>query len=183
MEAVDAAPDDLNTIPAPIGEKALQAAADAVKVAAATEETRFSNLNVRAINLISAGSVVIALIAVFGKDLVTGDGTVPQKSWMTGLLIVTAVGLFVAIAILVVAVLLPGGRYTFGDNRVTNSDPPVTEPSEVYEVQWREYRVILKRLTERNMSKARGLHAAYWFYAAAVAAAAAAVVLAFSADL
>ena len=45
--------------------KALEKAAGAVQQAAATEETRFNNLNTRAVSLISAGSIVIALIAVF----------------------------------------------------------------------------------------------------------------------
>lgn len=165
------------------GSKAIQAAASAVKDAAATEETRFGNLNVRAISLISAGSLVIALIAVFGKDLVTGDGTVPEKYALTFLLIAAASYLMVAIVILVVGVLIPGKRFTFGNNQVTSNFPVVEAPETVWEVQWREYRLILERLTKRNTGKAKALHGAYIFYGLAAIAAATAVLVALRADL
>lgn len=150
------------------GSDAIEKAAAAVVAAAGTEETRFNNLNSRAVALISAGSIVVALLAVFGKDLVTGENTVPSKIALTALLVLAAVSLLLAVGWLVFMVLLPGRRYTFGNNRVTSNVDPVTTSAQVFEVQWREYRLILERLTARNTSKAQGLHTAYCFYGAAI---------------
>lgn len=154
---------------------ALPAASAVVQAAAGMEETRFNNLNSRAVALVSASSLVTALIGVFSKELL-GETLRPVRNWVAGSLVVAVVALVLSVSILIVGVLLPARRFTFGDNKITNPAAPLASAAEVQKEIWSEYTQVLADLQKRNGAKAQALHLAYLLYGLAVLAAAVAVV-------
>lgn len=143
------------------------AAAKAVQDAATQEETRFNNINNRGIALVSASSLVTALIGLFGKDL-TGAAYAPVRQGVAVLLLLTVAALLIAVGIIIVGVLLPSGRVSFGDNRITSNTPPLNAPIDVSTVVWSEYVQVLSVLQRRNSRKATAINAAYWAFGGAV---------------
>lgn len=133
------------------------------------EETRFSNLNTRGVAVLSATSLVTALAGVFAKDVfgATFDGwgrTVGRLG------IIAAVALLAATAWRVVeGVLIPGPRYVFGDNDLTNTPSSVNSADHVNAVAFQEYLAIYKVLVIRNKAKAEALNDGYHLFLGAVA--------------
>lgn len=165
----------VNEIP-PTGD-ALMPAAKLIQDASGVEETRFNNLNTRAVALLSASSVVTALVGFFAKDLLTTDALVDVVAAVSALTGVTIVALLTANCIILKGVLLPGGRLLFGDNEVVNPINTLTTAADVQRVQWSEYRQILDALQTRNSGKAKALNAAYWAYGVALLAGVVAVLV------
>jgi hypothetical protein len=148
------------------------ALADAVKVLGdvmRNEETRFSNLNTRAVAIVSASSLVTALAGVFSKDVLGTD----FKGWGRGVgaggLALTVILLAVVAVIIVWKVLAPAPRSLFGNNPLTLNPASVTTPAEVNRIAYSEYTIIYSGLLARNKAKAEALTAAYWCLLSAVA--------------
>ena len=169
------------TVP-PTGQ-ALEPAASALQAAASAEETRFNNLNTRAVALVSATSVVTALAALFARELFASPSAAPSAAAtrfppLAGWLLAIAVlSLAVAVGFLVFGVLLPRKRPFFGSNELTDPSQVLTDPCVVNRIVYCEYREVHQRLRSRNESKAKCLNAAYIFYGAAVAVGALAVIV------
>lgn len=147
---------------------ALPAAAELIRFAASTEETRFNNLNSRAIALLSATSLVTALASIFGKEIIDSTKLGDTREFVAAALLTTLSLLVVVAATLVWKVLVPNRRPTFGNNLLTKSPEKLDNPLAVYAVAYEEYFLIHKFLVERNGSKAQALHLAYWVFLAAV---------------
>lgn len=154
---------------------ALPAAAELLKYAAGIEETRFNNLNNRAIALVSGSSVVTALLGFFAKDILTTDALSEVRGLVAVLTTIAVLGLILAIGVLLRGVLIPGGRLSFGNNAVTEESSVLNEVAQVQVVQWSEYRLILDSLVSRNAGKAKALNIAYWAYGTALLSASVAV--------
>ena len=153
------------TAGATIGSDALKTAAAALQSATAAEETRFSNLNSRALSLLSATSLITTLAGLFSKDLLAAS-LEPIRHSMAVLIGLAVLGLAGAVYFLLVGVLLPQRRPAFGNNALTNGG--VTTEEGALEVIWNEYRQIHAALLDRNDAKATALHSAYVLYALAV---------------
>ena len=145
------------------------------------EESRFSNLNTRGVAVISAASVVTALLGFFNKNLL--DSTPSQLS--DDLRVAAQVGLgasiaflVLTIAIVVFGVLRPGPRAVFGNNDIT-SGASLTAP-QMEEVVFSDLGQIYRTLVNRTSKKAHWLNLGYltFFVAVLVAAATASYVLA-----
>ena len=126
------------------------------------EETRFSNLNTRAIALVSATSLVTALAAVFSKDLlaatITGWGRTVGVAGM-----VLTIALLVLTATMAIArVLVPSSRLIFGDNSITDALDTLTSAAAVDKVAFTDYLQIYRSLSARNLAKAIWLNRSYW---------------------
>ena len=140
------------------------ALADAAKVVAEVaknEETRFSNLNTRGVAIISATSVVTAISGFFAKDLL---GTSLSGWGLTvGLfgLAVTLLALVTATGIVAFGVLAPKQRAAFGNNALMDNPDQLSSASDVFRVQFTDYRQIAQSLLARNTEKARALEKAY----------------------
>jgi hypothetical protein len=145
---------------------AWQAAAQCVQAAAGAEETRFNNLNSRAISLLSATSLITAQIGLFSKDLFA-DSMKPVHNSVAILAGLAVIALAVAVGYLLIGVLLPRRRKSFGGNAVTDGGN-LQSDTDVYRIVWDEYRQIQRALLDRNDSKAAALHVAYSVYSAAV---------------
>jgi hypothetical protein len=138
-----------------------------VQDAATQEETRFNNLNNRGIALVSASSLVTALIGLFGKDL-TGTAYASVRQVVATLLLITVAALITSVGIIIIGVLLPGGRVAFGDNLVTRGEAALKTGEDVSLVQWSEYTRVLDVLQKRNAGKAKAINAAYWVFGLAL---------------
>lgn len=147
---------------------ALPEAAKLIQAAAGVEETRFNNLNSRAIALLSATSLVTTLAGLFGKDIL-GDDLGEARSVVAGCLALTLVLLVLVATGLVWKVLVPGRRLTFGDNPLTNEPGTLNTPESVNAVAFNDYLQIHTVLLERNRDKAAALHTCYWLFLLAVA--------------
>lgn len=152
--------------PVPPTGTALKPAADLLSAAAGTEETRFNNLNNRGIALISASSLVTALVGVFAKDLF-GTTYKSIRILVACGLILTLAALLAAVAVIVIGVLMPGRRSVFGDNPITSNPSGLTNDTDVWAIQWDEYRQVLATLHNRNARKASAINLAYWLYGSA----------------
>jgi hypothetical protein len=140
---------------------ALADAAKAMAEVAKNEESRFSNLNTRGVAIISATSLVTALSGIFAKELL---GTSLTGWGLTvGLLglAVTLLTLVIATAIVAFGVLAPKHRAAFGGNDLTDDPSAVTSATDVFRLQFIDYRQIARSLLERNTEKARALEKAY----------------------
>ncbi|MDQ3897260.1 MAG: hypothetical protein M3326_08490 [Actinomycetota bacterium] len=163
-EAPNAAPP---TLPVNPGVPQTGALVDAVKVLSdvmRNEETRFSNLNTRAVAIVSATSLITAIAGFFSRDLLgttfSGWGrTVGQ--W--GLLL-TLVGLVATAVQIIVWVLLPKGRLVFGKNALTDSPATLVSQQDVNEVAFVEYLAIYRSLVTRNTEKANALNKGYLLF-------------------
>lgn len=147
---------------------ALPEAAKLVQAAAGVEETRFNNLNSRAIALLSATSLITALAGLFSKELLDTTKLGASRTIVAGALLGTLLLLVAVASALVWGVLVPNRRVTFGDNDLTNSPGSIADAPAVYAVAFSEYLQIHRSLVERNRSKADALHFAYWIFLAAV---------------
>jgi hypothetical protein len=151
----------------PTNGEALKAGAAVIASAAGTEEARFNNLNGRGVSLVAASSLITALIAVFTKDIL--GATYESIRGIVGFFVIAAVACLVtAVMFVTVRVLLPKNRPTFGDNKITEVDPALTTADDVYREQWAEYLKVHTALLDRNSEKARGLNAAYRWFAGSV---------------
>lgn len=144
------------------------------------EETRFSNLNTRGVAVVSAASVVTALLGFFNKNLL--DSTPSQLA--DGVRVGAQSGLGASVALLVltiglvvIGVLRPGRRGVFGGNAITNGQQLTA--AEVDKVAFEELALIYQSLVNRTSEKAHWLNLAYlcFFLAVLVAAATSVAVL------
>lgn len=147
---------------------ALPEAAKLMQSAASLEETRFSNLNSRAIALLSATSLITALAGLFSRELLDTTKLGDSRTIVAWALLGTLVLLVVVATTLVWKVLVPSRRFIFGNNDLTNSPANIVDASAVHTVAFSEYLQIHSSLVERNRSKASALHFAYWVFVAAV---------------
>ena len=145
---------------------ALSAAAQCVQAAAATEENRFNNLNGRALSLLSASALITTLIGLFSQDLL-GASIKPVRHSVALLAGLAVAALAVAVGYLLLGVLLPQRRLSFGGNAVTDNGDLQTD-TDVYLIMWNEYRQVQRALLDRNDSKAAAMHVAYTMYTSAV---------------
>lgn len=147
---------------------ALEDAAKLLQAATGVEETRFNNLNSRAIALLSATSLVTALAGLFSKDLLDATKLGESRTIVAWSLLLSLILLVVAAAVLVWKVLLPNRRVTFGNNGLTNSPGDIADKADVHAVAFSEYLQIHSSLVERNKAKADALHLSYRAFLAAV---------------
>jgi len=156
------------SVPATVpGDDAVKAAGAVLAAACQAEETRFSALNTRAVSLVSASSLITALIGIYSKDFL-GAGLVEVRGPIAFFLAVTLVALIAAVLVSIIGVLLPADRLTFGNNQITSNDPLLQAEVEVHRVIWSDYVQVLEVLQARNKGKARALNAAYVLFTAAV---------------
>lgn len=147
---------------------ALPDAAKLLQAAVGVEETRFNNLNSRAIALLSATSLVTALAGLFSKELLDATKLGGSRTIVAVALLVTLILLVVTAGALVLNVLLPNRRVTFGNNDLTNSPETISDMTAVHAVAFSEYLQIHNSLVDRNKAKASALHFAYCVFFAAV---------------
>ena len=130
---------------------------------AKNEETRFSNINTRALGVLTIGGVVTSVAGFFAKDLLTGPAAL--HGWVRGtaaaLLIVAVLALLAGTALAVVGVLLPKKRPAFGKNDIVDKPATLSGVEAVHMILVREYSAIALGLQARNEEKARELHKAY----------------------
>lgn len=145
------------------------------------EETRFSNLNTRGVAVISAASVVTALLGFFNKNLL--DSTPSQLSDELRDAAQMGLGasitfLVITIGIVVFGVLRPGPRAVFGGNGIT-SGSSLSAPA-MDKVIYLDLGQIYKALVNRTSRKAHWLNLGYltFFIAVLIAAATSVYVLA-----
>ncbi|HEV7649265.1 MAG TPA: hypothetical protein VGP26_14005 [Actinophytocola sp.] len=136
----------------------------------ANEESRFSNLNTRAISLLSATSLITALAGLFSKDILAGSlGGV--AGFVAVMLMIVLVGLLGTAAVLVLGVLMPGKRGLFGRGNENVVDPnKISDVEMVQDIAFGEFTGILTTLRERNAEKVRALHRAYSIFLGTVLA-------------
>jgi hypothetical protein len=87
------------------------------------EETRFASLNTRGVAVVSATSLVTAILGFFAKDFVDSTGTGLSNrvhSDAENLLLASLVLLVLTALIVVLGVLRPGHRFVFGENVLTS---------------------------------------------------------------
>ena len=147
------------------------ALAEAVKIMGdimKNEETRFSNLNTRAVAVVSATSLVTALMGVFSKDLIGKDFTGwGRRAGAYGAMSAVAL-LALTAGIVVIGVLAPKARLLFGGNALVDAPATVADANEVDRVAFRDYLDIYTNLSIRNKEKAQNLNAAYYSFFGAV---------------
>lgn len=151
------------------GEGALTDAAKVMQAAAGVEETRFNNLNTRAIALVSAGSIVTSLAGLFSKELLT-DSLGEAKGFVAAGLAVVLCALVAAAGCAVLGVLLPNRRAAFGNNLLTNTPGQINTSPDLDALIFTEYSEIRRSLAARNSAKAYWLHWAYVAFAIAIVA-------------
>jgi len=145
---------------------AVAAAASALQAAASNEENRFSALNGRAAALVSASSLITALLAVFLGEAVS-ERLAGIRVPIAILLGLTLIALVASVLVAIVKVLLPSKREVFGDNAITAEAPDFSSAAAVHAEVWSEYRVVLAVLQDRNQEKAKGLNRSYKLFAVA----------------
>jgi hypothetical protein len=133
------------------------------------EETRFSNLNTRAVAILSAASIVTTVLNFFSKN--------SQEDARGAIYI--ALALLVATALIIIfGVLKPGPRYIFGNNDLTNGvaftaqgNPP-SSAADIDKLACNEYLTIYRALATRSKAKAYWLTFAYYTFGGAILASA-----------
>lgn len=141
-----------------------------MKDAAQVEETRFNNINSRAIALLSASSLVTAPVGVFAKDLPDPTKLVHVRGGLAAAVVLSLVGLVTSVAFLVVGVLLPTRRLAFGgDDNLVVRPLAGTDPRAVAAAVYVDYWWVLDSLQARNAGKVKALHNAYLAFGFAVA--------------
>lgn len=139
--------------------------------AAGAEEVRFTNLNTRAIALLSATSLVTAVAGFFGKDLLDTAKLTGTSRIAIGLTMSIALVALVTVAYLLVrGVLLPTRRDTFGKNLLTDNPSGLASSEAVWAEVFKDYRAVHASLVSRNKEKVRALHTSYVAFLIAVAA-------------
>lgn len=138
------------------------------------EETRFSNLNTRAMALVTATSLITTVLGFFAKNVFDRGETTrlsaDQLQTAEDAFRVALIVLVVTAVLIVFCVLRPGGRYLFGNNLLVGTIPrgekalrrgsDLTD-KQMAEVAAREYAAIFVRLATRNKWKAYFLNLAY----------------------
>ena len=166
-----------NTRPYP-GNNALQPAAALWQEVAKNEETRFNNLNTRAVGVLSVTALVTSIAGFFTKDLLS---TTVLRGWIrgiaAGLLAASVALLAVAAFIVVVAVLWPRRRAVFGGNTLETDPASFQCPEDVQKLAIDEYSQIAATLQVRNSRKAAWLRWAYCVVMVAVASISSAAIL------
>lgn len=153
---------------APTG-SALPAGLQIIMTVVANEETRFSNLNTRAISLLSASSLITALAGLFSKDIL-GESLGGAAGFVAVMLMIVLVGLLSTAAVLVVSVLMPGKRALFGRGDDVFDSDKVSDVETVQTIAFDEFSEILETLRHRNADKVKGLHRAYGIFLGTVLA-------------
>ncbi len=139
--------------------EAVKALSDAMK----NEETRATNANSRGVTLLSATSLVTAIIGFFAKDLFgTTVSTTARHVGIVGFVGVVAL-LIITAGVLVFGVLFPARRAVFGDNKITHHDAALTLP-QVQLVEMQEYQAIMEDLQSRTQQKMSKLKVAYFLF-------------------
>lgn len=159
-----------STDPAQMNSTALPEALKALGDAMKNEETRFSNLNTRAVAIISASSVITALAGLFAKEYFAS--TLKDLDRLIALIgITTAVAcLLLATAQIVLDVLRPKPRSIFGANPLVGVGQLPATAEAVQRIVYAEYLGIWKGLVDRNREKAEALTRGYLLFMAAVLA-------------
>ena len=152
------------------------------------EETRFSNLNGRAVAVLSATSLVTTVLGFYSNNVLdtapaTRLGSTQQAVAKAGLYGALALLLLTA-AVLVFGVLLPGKRFIFGANPLTgyagqdgwHPGSPL-DTAGIDQLVCQEYGTIYVELANRSRRKAYWLQLGYLFFTAALLASMVAAVL------
>jgi hypothetical protein len=151
-----------------------EVASEAVKIMGdvwKNEETRFNNLNTRAIALISATSVVTTILGFYSKNLFDTSGTRTGfqgawREWGAVGLICSVLLLSATIFVTVFGVLLPRPRPVFGDNALTEGTVP--DVGTVDRTAFDEYGALYAGLASRTARKAFWIDWAYVLFALGV---------------
>ena len=148
------------------------AAAEGVKIMGdvwKNEETRFNNLNSRAIAVLSATALVTAVLGFFSKNLLDTSLASARTGalWGAGITLVLLGG---AAAFVVLGVLRPSQRPIFGHNELTLNKPANTifKAQDIHAIAYREYGGLYTQLANRSSWKAYWLTFAYYCLFAAV---------------
>jgi hypothetical protein len=158
---------------APTDFESQKEALEVLRPLVAAEETRSTNLNARALGVISASSVVTAIAAFFAKDLLTGTALAQLgKSEKPALVL-----LIVALVLLVVTV--GAGVYTLWPRTRLIMEPDgwegwksgtVQSGETVRQQTVKDLAGLLAGLREFNSGKVKRLKSTYFLYVGAVAA-------------
>ena len=161
-------PDVPIDVPVPVLHADTQTAAVVAAVRVLTdvwknEETRFSNLNTRAVALLSATSVVVSLIGLFFRNLL--DASLKDIGRTIGIAGAGSALLFLVLAagMITLGVLRPARRTIFGDNPLTAGEAALTEDS-IARVAFAEFGGLYAKLADRSAWKAVWLTYAYYSF-------------------
>jgi hypothetical protein len=145
-----------------------------VRPLVASEETRSTNLNTRALGVISASSVITALAALFAKEVFTSATLERLGHSKTPALVLLIVALVVLVATVMYGVwtLLPRKRDYVSPNELSMWADPDSNAA-LNEVHIRQQALAelskeLKNLRTFNEEKVRRLKTTYFLYAIAV---------------
>lgn len=147
-------------------DKAIPAAVRVVGEVMKNEETRFNNLNTRAMAILTASSLILTLAGFFAKDLIsdsTADDALARFCAFLGVF-GTLIGLVLVAAVVVFGVLSPGRRPLFGKNEIIDEPVKLLSSLEVDVETYKEYRAIFVLLVIRNSYKAFWLTLSYLFF-------------------
>lgn len=152
------------------------------------EESRFSNLNTRALGLVSASSIVLTILSIFYKDIFeSSSGQLTHNlrlvgQYSTGI----SVGLLLVMTLVVIlGCLMPGGRSVWGNNAVAGLQSAtgnarqgtVVDNVGVDRTTSEDYATIYVGLVNRNERKAFWLSWGYMLFGLAIILAAAGSVI------
>lgn len=166
FECLDNAPTDA----------ALEPATRTMQAVMASEEARFSNLNTTAVNLLTATSLIAALVGLFSQDLLGDKFDEDLSELIPWTLIAALVGLLGTVILLVGGVLIPSRHKVFESNAIMDQPSSLSEEQVVHATAFKQFRSITTSLRKRNKRKAAFLHIAYGsFFVTVVAIGVAAV--------
>lgn len=156
------------------GHAARKEAIDAVRPLVTAEETRSTNLNARALGVISASSVVTAIAAFFAKDVLGGSSLEKLGDARTAaiVLLIVAVALLACTVLSGVRTLWPGTRLFIQPDGLAAwaAGDAIADEATVRHQTLRDLAGVLTGLREFNTEKVRRLKTTYTLYALAVAA-------------
>jgi len=155
---------------------ACSSAAKVMTDVCANEESRFSNLNGRAVAVLSALALVTTLLGVFSTSFLDSKLTDNQHTvalWGTDIAVIL---LMMSAALAVFGVLQPGRRYVFGNNELTNGTVDL-QPDALNKMIYREFGGIYANLASRSLRKAWFLERSYYAFFAALLVGAASMLI------
>jgi hypothetical protein len=133
------------------------------------EETRFGNLNTRAVAVVSATSLVTTILGFYSKNLFDTS----SAGFGGDLRTYATVGIFVSLGLLVLTaaaivfgVLLPRHRPLFGDNAITRGE--ALSILDIDNTAFDEYGALYSQLADRSAEKAYWLSLSYVLFFLAV---------------